>query len=419
MNAAEKTSPASTVHWESANFRHLVLDIVWFGLALPATARFLAIYAIRLDATALQLGWLTGLPSIVALTTSMFARRWRARFPDTVSAEFLPSLGFRFVFLLPAMTPFFPREWQVTWLILSVALPAIPQGMASVLFLVLLREGIRDHRLTSLVSRRSLFFNVAVALSTVAMGFWLKLVTFPINYQIVFVVAFMLGLMSWTHVMKVHVIAPQPLPQLSARVRPWESRDFRRMMSVTVVAYIGFFSITAIIPLQLVNVLGADEVFMSMYALAELASAAFVSAWANRIVARIGNRPAIALGLGGTGLAAGLLVLAPSLVFTLPAAALSGGTWTLAAISLFGYFSENTPPEGLTQFSTTYNQVVMLSVFLGPMIGSVLVSGGLDLAAMLVIGIVMRLAAGGVVAGDELRRLGAVLPRRRLTLARR
>jgi len=392
-----------------ANFRWLVMDIIWFGLAVPATARFLSVYAIRLDASPMLLGWLTALPSLIALATSSLAGWWSSRHrQDIIRAQFWPGLSYRLVFLLPAFTPFIPAQWQTAWLVLAVALPAIPQGIASVLFLVILRRAVETPQLTALMSRRSMVFNIAVAGMTLLFGVWLEAMPFPLNYQIMFVAAFAFSLGSLLSVQRVRLAAPEPTaPPEDASASPWRSPLFRRMAIVTVFVHIAFFFIAAIIPLRLVNGLGADERFMSLYALAELSAAAAAAAFANRIVQRLGNHQlVISLALAITGAAALLLALAPSLPWTLLAGAISGAAWTTAAISLFGYFSENTPAESLTRFSTVYNQVVLLSVFVGPMLGSQLASSALDVDAVMVIGAVLRLGVGVLLALVALASLG-------------
>jgi hypothetical protein len=397
----DSSSSLAALEQGRANFRHLVFDIAWFGIAIPATSRFLSVYAIRLDASAMLLGWLAALPAIVALTTSSLAMWWRKKYPDTVHALFWPGLGYRLAFLLPALTPFFPAAWQPAWLIVAVALPAVPQGIASVLFLVTLREGIDSRDLTALMSRRSLVFNTTVAASTLALGVWLSKAPFPANYQIMYMAAFVMALMSLLHVAQIKPLVTHPVI-LTDRpaIRPWRSPAFRQMAITTVIAHIAFFSILPIIPLRLVNEMGADEEFMSIYALAELTAAALMAAFTNQIVRRLGTRPTIAAGLFGTGLAGLVLATTPNLYVTLPASALSGGMWTMAAISLFGFFSESTPPEDATRYSTVYNQIVMLSVFAGPMLGSQLASTPLSLTAVLLIGSGLRLLASVVIPFD-------------------
>jgi MFS family permease len=383
------------------NFRLLVLDIAWFSIGLPATARFLAIYLIRLDASPILLGWQAALPAIIALVTSALAGWWRSHYNNVTRALWWPGLGMRLVFLLPALTPYLPHHWQPIWLVVAVVIPAIPQGISSVIFLVILRESVEPERLPALMSRRSLVFNILFALGTLVYGFWLEAVAFPLNYQLMFVSSFGLSLLSLMSLNRVHVVIPEPRPSPDRRApRPWQTLEFRRVIFITVLLYVSFFSISAIIPLRLVDEMGADEAFMSIYTLAELSAAALMAALTNRLVARIGSRMTIAGGLLGTGLAGALLAIAPSLPYTLVAAAIGGASWTVSAISAFNFFSENTPVEHVTSFSTFYNQIVMLSTFIGPMLGSQLAETSLSLTAVLWVGAILRLISGAAVGVD-------------------
>lgn len=402
MDEQDNTSASSPeASQERANFRFLVLDIAWYGLAMPATARFLSVYAIRLDASPALLGWLAALPSLIALVTSSWAAWWRGRHATMLQAMWWPGLTYRLMFLLPAFTPLFPAEMQPWWLVLAAALPAAPNGISSVLFLVLMRQAVEPSRLTVLLSRRSLAFNVAVGVSTLAFGLWLKLMPFPFNYQVMFVVSYALSLGSFINVQRTRELAPADIsPPDRSPVRPWQSATFRRTAFVAVLVNIAFYSISPIIPLRLMDELGADEGFVSVFSVAELAAAALIATVTYHIVRRIGALMTIAIGMGVTGVAAGVLVVATSLPLTLVAAVLSGAAWTMSAISLFGYFSENVPAESLTRFMTAYNQVVLLAVFVGPLLGSQLANTSISLTTVLALGMGLRLAAGGIVALD-------------------
>ena len=137
---------------EQTNFHHLVLDIAWFGLALPATSRFLQVYAIHLGAGATELGWMTMLPAIILLFSASMGSRWMMRHNNNaMRAVFWPALMFRLQFLLPALTPFMPTSFQPMWLILSLALPAMAQGVGGVVFLVMMREAISERQVTPLL----------------------------------------------------------------------------------------------------------------------------------------------------------------------------------------------------------------------------------------------------------------------------
>jgi len=403
MENTHDSSSLTTSELAERNFTRLVLDIAWFGLAVPATARFLSVYAIRLDASPVLLGWLTALPAIIALATSGLSAWWRRRHATTVQAIVWPGLGYRFIFLLPAFTPFLPEAWQPWWLVLAVALPAFPQGISSVMFLVMLRESVENSRITALMSRRSLIFNVTVAVGTLAFGVWLEEAPFPLNYQVMFLAAFVFSLMSYLNVQRVQALAPEPVtpePGAVAPVKPWKSLAFQRVAFICIVMHVSFFTLSPIIPLHLVDGLGASEGFMSIFAVAELIAAAAMAALTNRIVRRIGTRPTIAAGMFVTAVSSLILALTPYLPVTLFASALSGAGWTVAAISLFAFFSENTPADSLTPYSTLYNQIVMLSVFVGPILGSQLASSSIDLTAVLLIGTVLRVIAALLIPLD-------------------
>lgn len=404
IHLATNNPTHSTFEQSTINYRLLVQDIAWFGLAVPATAQFLAVYAVRLEASAALLGWLTALPAIAALATSSLAQWWRARYVTMLEAMFLPAFGFRLAFFLPALTPFLPDAWQPIWLVVSVVLPALPQGVASVLFLVIMRESVNKDQLTSLTGQRSMFYNVTVAIGTLAFGFWLEYAGFPINYQIMFVLAFGFSLMSLRSVMRVRVLSgvPVQLPDPPAPARPWRSPGVRRAALFSAATHLSFFFIVPIVPLRLVDELGADEGFVSIFAMVGTAAGALMAAYTGRIVMRFGNHTTMIVGMIGSGVAGAMLAVMDTRYLALPASVISGVFWTLAVISQFMHFSENAPAENATSYMTVYNQVIMLAVFAGPMIGSQLASLSLDLVTVLWIGAALRMVAAGIVATDAL-----------------
>ncbi|PJF25307.1 MAG: hypothetical protein CUN53_13450, partial [Phototrophicales bacterium] len=144
--------------------------------------------------------------------------------------------------------------------------------------------------------------------------------------------------------------------------------------------------------------MGATEGFIALYGLVELGAGALIGTQTPRIVARIGNRGMIAVSMLFLMIAAVTTAFAPNLYFTLIGAALTGAAWTAAAvIGLFAFYSENTPPQYMTSYSAAYHQVIGLSVFIGPMIGSVLANQGIDLVTVLLLGAALRLIAAPMV----------------------
>lgn len=400
---------------EKANFNHLVGDIAWFGLAMAATSRFLSVYAIRLGATPVDLGWISALPSLIVLISATFGSWWVHRYGNPVRSLFWPALGMRFLFLLPAFAPLVPLELQPTWLILSVTIPALPQGIASVVFFTIMRGSISPEQMTRLLSRRQLAVNVCVAVAALAFGLWLKGAPFPLNYQVMFLAAFVFSLVSLWHCIRIRMESPKPVvgetPEAAPAVKtsaakPWRSPAFRRVAFVAALIHVAFFAIVPVTPLVLVKLLGADEAYMALFGMIELVGGAAASVLAVRLTKRIGTRSMISVAMMGTAVSALIIALAPNLWLGLVAAIISGASWTAAAgVGLFTFFMDNAPAdEDLAPYSTAYQQVIGLAVFVGPMVGSLLANSGVSLILIMALGAIARLIAAPLIDRSLLAR---------------
>ncbi|KXK21318.1 MAG: major facilitator transporter [Chloroflexi bacterium OLB15] len=385
--------------FEQANFRHLVFDIAWFGLALAATSRFLSVYAIRLGASPTEIGLITALPSLILLFSSGLGGVWQRRYTTRERALSWPGLGMRLMFILPAFAPLLPEHLRPLWLIISISLPAIPQGIAGVVFMDMMRGSVSQNTMPRLLSHRALWLNIMLALGALAFGILLEKAPYPLNYQIMFGVAFIAAMFSFKHC---NAIRTDPLPAnntcKSSPFSPWKSPKFRQVALVTSVVQITFTFLVSVTPIFLVAERGATEGFMAVFGMIELGAGALMAVLTPRIVRKIGNRAMIAIMMFGTAIAAVIFALSPNLYLTLIGAAISGGCWAAAAmIGLFGFFTENTPVEDSAAYATAYQQVIGFSAFLGPMIGSLLVSGGISLVTVMLVGAVLRAGSALVV----------------------
>jgi MFS family permease len=392
------SAPSRTI--DEANFNHFVWDVAWFGIALAATKSFLQIYAIRLEANPIQIALITSLPAIFAMFSSMtFSGHWRSRFPNSVQAVRIPTFMQRFVFLLPAFAPFFPEPLRPVWLIAAICLPALGEGIGAVMFLSLFRETISEKMTTSLLSRRTLAMNVAIAVTTILLliWFWGNFLPFPYNYQIMFAIAFLGALGSYYHVISVRAKEVSTATvKTPSKINVWRSANFRKVIFTVVVTHVAFMSVYAVQPIHLVKELGANEVFMAAFGLLELLGAIIAALLVEQIVARIGNSNTMALSMIVTAIAALIIALAPNLWITLIAAVYSWGGWTVTGITLFRLFTEKTrgiSAQDMVKYSGVYYQTVALSVFVGPLLGSSLANAGVNLVFLLVAGASLRFIA--------------------------
>lgn len=376
---------------EAMNFNYLVWDVVWFGLGFSAINRFLSVYAIRLGADSSQLSLIAALPGAVLLIATGFSVWWRQRHRESRSAVLWPSFLFRLVFLLPAFAPFFPPELQPIWLICAVVLPALPQGISNSLFILLMRESVSEERFVSLQSQRMVAVNITLAVSAIGFGVMLEALPFPQNYQLMFVLAFIFALISHWQLTRLKVLFAEQPGQDKAR-DVWKLQGFREVAFAVLITHIAFFAAIMVIPEHLVQSLGAGEGFMAAFSLAELAAGAIMGMFTTQAVRRFGAP--IVIGLSCVGLAASALVvaIAPSLYVTLLAAMLMGGSWVATNVGLFTLLAQRVPTG--TQTSVAFQQMVSLGIFVGPLLGGMLIGTGMGLAQVLIIVAVLRLLTG-------------------------
>jgi len=380
---------------ERSNYHHLVYDIGWFAIALASTSRFMQFYAIRMGADAIALNLITALPAIILVFSTGWSAWWRSRYENSVNAIWLPSFGFRFIFLLPAFAPFLPIEWRVLWLILSAALPALAQGMSNTIFVVMMRETVTHERIPSLLARRQFALNIMLLCGVVGFGILLEVLPFPINYQVMFVIAFIFAMASQWHLGKLNSIVPPHKPKQAEKgsfKRLMKTDAFQSVAFTAMLSFVGYFSIFAVIPLFLERQLGADEGYMALFGMAELIAGAGITLILEPVLRRIGSRNTIAISMFITALAAVMIAFAPTLEMALIGAALTGIGWNANNVATLRFFTERTKANDMGA-STAYHQIIFISMFIGPMVGSLIAGMGVSLIGIIFFGAFLRVAA--------------------------
>jgi hypothetical protein len=249
--------------------------------------------------------------------------------------------------------------------------------------------------MTNLVSRRTLALNLSLGGSTVVLGFWLAQTPFPYNYQIMYVFAFALTMRSLWHVKQMRPVYDMPP---SGRVKPVQVlRDdpaLRDVMKVVMIVHLAFFFVAPLIPLYLMNEVGAGEQFVAFFVGIELLAGAIIAVLMPRILSKFSYRSILGIAMIGLSLATVNIVLTTQPVLVLLTAFVTGACWSASGVSMFGYFSEKTPPGQVAAYTTIYNQTAFIGVFIGPLLSTNLMGAPFNLVQVLLIGAGLRLAAG-------------------------
>ena len=380
---------------EQQNFGRLIQDIGWFGFASAATLRFLPYFALRMGATPLEVGLITALPAVMLFIVNWLSGWWHHRYTNSVRAMILPTVVHRMVFLLPFFTVFLPEESRPFWIILSVVLPSIGQGISSTVFIIIMREAVSQAQITHLMARRKLWMSVAIAAGTLLSGVLLQVLPFPLNYQVVFLVGFGGSLISFYHLTKIKVTEREPPPAIPfvRLVREQVgSTNTRSVVYVTLTTFAAFYFIVGVIPVHL-EALGATEGFIAIFGVVELIAAVASSFVTVRLVQVFGNRGLVAVSVMATSVAAVVLAIAGDVWLTLIAAAFTGAAWTIADIAMFGYFTERTRTENMGA-TMVYNEMMYVGMFVGPLLGNSLLQLGMSTVSVLMLGAGLRVLAG-------------------------
>src|SRR5258706_7168082 len=182
------------------NFYHLYLDIAWFGVLSGSAINFLNVYAARLGATGLQIGLLAAMSGVVNLFLAIPAGRWIER-RHTGRAVFWSSILFRLGYALWIPLPwFFNEQGQIWALIILTFLMAIPLTPLGVGFNALFAEAVPNEYRAHVAGYRNVTFAIAFMFTSLVSGYVLKDISFPLGYQIIFLIGAIGAGMSSYHI---------------------------------------------------------------------------------------------------------------------------------------------------------------------------------------------------------------------------
>lgn len=252
--------------------RYLVVELFWAAIQAGCVS-FNAAYLIRLGGSNLQVSLLTaGGALIVALTTLPFAalvQRSRNRRRLIVGSLAL----MRLIYGLQIVVPWLPF-WRPEAMVAIMLLLNISASLFSAGWLPLLADMIPLERRGKIFAARNLTQGITVTIVTFLLGRWLNLITFPLNYQLLYLLGLITSQISTLYVAR--LVLPEPAePADGAGARPTMAALFRelpkRRSFLNIIINTLIFTAPAwmAIPLQpiyFVRELGADEGWLGMWA---------------------------------------------------------------------------------------------------------------------------------------------------------
>lgn len=362
-----------------ANVRHLVGDIAWFGLVSGALTAFLQVYVVRLGAAALVVSAITYGPALITIFWQIPAGRLITRTGHRMRWVLLSGLAYRSFFLAVPLVPFLLAQGQraASATALVWVGSALASSVSNVAFLSMMADAVPAERRAHVVGMRFAAFGITNTLTTLLAGPLLARLSFPLNYQVLFLIGFAGSMVSWWHVHHIHV--PDPPPQTGPQ--PAVHRQLRgavrypgfgRFQAAFFVMQLALGMIAPLLPLYWVRTLAATDQQVSLILSTTTGMMVIGSLLMPRVVNRVGREAALALGVLGYACYPALTSLSASVWLLIPWAALAGLFSAAINVNTFDNLVAVTPEEGRTDFFSVHHTVQNIGLFLGPLIAGLL-----------------------------------------------
>lgn len=200
---------------QKRNALYVQADAVAIGLA-NASSPFLPVFLTRLGASSTQIGLLTTMAGITGLLFAIPAGRFlqsqRNMIPWFSTSRVLYIAGYTLTGLVSLLLP---PEYSVLAILAVWAMATIPQTFLNVSFSVVMNLVAGPHGRYELMSRRWSIIGITTAITVAATGQFLDQVIFPLNYQLVFIVLSLGGLLSYFITMRIKLRERAPVQEAS------------------------------------------------------------------------------------------------------------------------------------------------------------------------------------------------------------
>lgn len=395
-----------------ANFIHFYLDIGWYALLAGSSINFQNVYAARLGANSFQIGLLGAIPALVSLLLAIPAGVWLARRP-VHRAVFWTSVVYRIGFLLWALLPwFFDEKGQIWGLTGIILFQAIPLTALSVGFNTLFASAVPTEWRANVAANRNIVLSVVFMGASIGTGWMLEQFSFPLNYQIVFVIGFFGAAMSSVHLYFIRPIGEkesgtgdtQPATAEStkavsqhrgwketARFEIWKT-PFRTTLLVLLFFHLSQYLAIPLFPIYFVNELGLTDEHIGIGTALFYLTVLLGSTQLSLLVRRIGHKAVTGWGVIGMSLYPGFLAFA-SQVWEFYAISILGGlVWAMVGGAQLNYLLESCPPDDRPAHLAWYTIVLNACVLAGSLLGPITATAIGISAALILAGILRGLA---------------------------
>ena len=381
------------------NRHYNILHGAMQSLALNMFQPFLGIFAIRLGGSNTIVALLSALPALTSAATMIPGAFWLARLPRRKGPAAALFLASRLFLLTIALVPLFSRDVRAPLLAALVGLMNLPAAMAMVSWTALCGDAFSPDVRAEIFAERNRWMALCGLLPTIAVGLFLDRVSFPLGYQLIFLLALGVSLVEIWFLQR--LIEP-PTVRIAAGHRRSlaairRETGFWRYTLVSLCFYFPWQMGWPLFTIYQVNHLHANNLWMAIIAVTGALGVWVSSNWWGRKSTQKGNVRLLVLATGGLALSPVFFVLSDALwpvaLFNLVMGFFSAG----ALLLFFNGLLETIPAEDAAAYVAYHNTLVNLSAFMAPLVGTALL-GLVSIKGALLINAGARLAGSLAIA---------------------
>lgn len=388
---------------QDRNARLLYLNTALVGVEAGGIMAFLAVFLARLGATSTLVGWLTSAPALLAVLLLIPGAMVAERYTDQVRVRNIYVAVVRLGFLLCAVAPWFiAQEHLPAVLVVIWTLKTLPDVVAIPSWTSVMARAITPRRRAQINGTRWALLSVVSAGCSAGFGWLLDQVTFPLNYQIVFLISFALSSLDMFFFARIRV-PPLARPELAHAPTVWgrfaeylrpvmHYRPFLVFLGGTILYRLALNMPAPLFSLYWVNELQAPDTLIGLRGtVGHGALVAGYMMW-GRLANRLGHRRVLTYSALGLGLYPILTALSPSAPWLLPVAAVWGITVAGVDIGLFDMMLAACPEHRQPLYAAVWSMATNAAIFAGPLLGAALSNVTSIATALIIAGIAQWVA---------------------------
>lgn len=386
------------------NRLNLYRDIAWYGVLSGVSTTFTSVFALRLGGANVLIGLLSSLPALVNVIFQIPAARLIERQADRRRVLLVSGFLMRLPVLLVAMVPLLFRAAQAEAVVYITALGTIPAAVSNVAFTAMLADVVAPSERARVVSVRNALLSAVTMVTVFAAGEALDVFPFPINYQLIFTLAFAASLLSLYYLGRV-VMPPAALPSTTVQrgrtdLRRWlrsimAHQNYVRFVLGSFVYHWGLHFPIPLYTIYRVRELRITEGWIGTLSMVEAAvTMVFYYVW-GKIAERQGTRRTLIFGLLGVCFYPLGTALSRSVWPLLLVSAVAGFVGPAFNLGLFNGLLEVAAAEQRATYVAIFNTLMNIAAFTAPLLGTAL-AGLVGTRTALFVGAGLRLVGFAV-----------------------